>query len=122
MTFPGKGNEQYSHSQSKLIVKFSLDESLSGNFTRKGEHLIYTHSLTLEDALKSATIAFKSLDGRPISINLDQPITPQTIHRLEKEGMPNPDTSVTSELTNHLQTLHEMPKGDLFIKFDIHFP
>ena len=119
LTFPGKGNEQYTHSQSKLIVKFTMDESISQKFVRRGDNLIYTHSLSLEDALRSATIAFSTLDGRPMSINLDQPITPQTIHRVEGEGMPKLENK---DLFSHLETLKTMPKGDLFIKFDIHFP
>lgn len=82
LTLPGKGNEQYTHAQSSIIVKFELDESQSGNYTKRGHNLIYTHSLSLEDALNCANIAFETLDGRPISINLDQPITPQTVHRV----------------------------------------
>ena len=75
--------------------------------------------MSLVDALESVDIHLETLDGRPISLNLDQPITPQTVHRVEGEGMPIIDSS---ELSNHLQTLRDMKKGDLFIKFDIHFP
>ena len=50
-------------------------------------------------------------------------LTPQSIHKMAGEGMPIKVTPVDpTELTNHLQPLSAIPKGDLYIKFDITFP
>ena len=76
LTFKGKGNEQFFNDRSSLIVKFALDESASGNFVRSGNNLVYTHSMSLVDALKSAPMCLRTLDGRVINVNVDQPITP----------------------------------------------
>ena len=56
LTYPNRGNEQFSFPRSSLIVKLQLDESSPTKFMRKGNDLIYTHSLTLEDALRSVPI------------------------------------------------------------------
>jgi DnaJ family protein B protein 4 len=55
---------------------------------RRGDNLIYTHSLTLKEALTSAPICIHTLDNRDINVNLDQVITPQTVHKIPSEGMP----------------------------------
>lgn len=123
LTFAGLGNEQYQNARSNLVVKLLLDESFKSNFVRSGHNLIYTHSMDLKDALASAPVSLKTLDDRVININLDQPITPQTVHKIEGEGMPikvNP--SELAEYQQHLRPLGALPKGDLYVKFDIHFP
>ena len=49
LTFPNKGNEAYGHPPSKLLIKFK--EVPHESFQRKGQELIYTHKISLEDAL-----------------------------------------------------------------------
>ena len=59
-------------------MKFKLDNSKieQTNYSRKGDDLIYTHTLTLEEAILSRPIKIKTLDGRSINVNLDVMITP----------------------------------------------
>jgi len=117
------GNEQFQHPRSNLCIKLALDESVPTQYTRKGSDLVYTHSCKLIDALTSAPVRFKTLDDRELSLNLDQMLTPQSIHKMAGEGMPiTVQPEDPSELTNHLQPLSAIPKGDLYIKFDITFP
>lgn len=63
--------------------------------------------MTLEEALLSRPVHFKTLDGRSINVNLDTMITPQTCHCIPGEGMPKTDGT---------------GNGDLYIKFNIQFP
>lgn len=77
-------------------------------FERKGDDLVYTHCLSLEDALISKPFQIRTLDDRYININLDQMITPQTTHFIKGEGMPKKASN--------------KEKGDLTIKFSIQFP
>jgi DnaJ family protein B protein 4 len=106
-----------------LVIKLALDDSIETKYMRKGNDLVYTHSLKLIEALTSAPVRFKTLDDREVSLNLDQLLTPQSIHKMAGEGMPiTVEPTDPSELTNHLQPLSAIPKGDLYIKFDIHFP
>lgn len=68
--------------------------------------MIYTHTMSMEDALMSRPIHLKTLDGRAINVNLDVMITPQTMHMIPGEGMPKSGGG----------------KGNLNIKFNITFP
>ena len=56
LTFPSKGNEAYSYHQAPLHVKYVLKDGPGCNYRRKGNDLIYTHTLSLEDALLSRSV------------------------------------------------------------------
>ena len=51
----------------------------------------------------------------------DEIIAPQTVKLIREEGMPIQNES-SEDLMRHLKTVEEMPKGDLYLKFDIQFP
>ena len=51
LTYAGKGNEQYTYPRSALKIKLIEDTSVSTNFLRRGNNLIYTHSLSLQAAI-----------------------------------------------------------------------
>jgi DnaJ-class molecular chaperone len=72
--------------------------------------------MSLKDALKSAPIRLITLDNRCINLNIDQNITPQAVHQIIGEGMPLP-----KEISG-IVALSQMPKGNLYVKFDIAFP
>jgi len=90
LTYETKGNQAYACKNSALVVKFKLDNSAveENRYKRKGDDLIYTHTMTLEEALLSRPISLKTLDARSINVNLDVMITPQTVHTIPGEGMP----------------------------------
>ena len=50
LTFAGKGNEQFTYPRSALKIKLVEDKSVKTNFIRRGNDLIYMHSLSLRDA------------------------------------------------------------------------
>ena len=49
-------------------------------------------------------------------------ITPQTVKVLEGEGMPIPLGHDQDLLNMNIKPLGQLPRGDLYVKFDIHFP
>jgi len=111
LTFPSKGNEAYACHQSQLKVTFGLampSDISEIKFRRAGDDLIYTHTLTLEEALFSHPVSLRTLDNRVLRISLDKTITPQTVHTVSGEGMPRKSDS--------------KQRGDLKIKFNIIFP
>uniref|UniRef100_A0A7S3CN57 Chaperone DnaJ C-terminal domain-containing protein n=1 Tax=Strombidium rassoulzadegani TaxID=1082188 RepID=A0A7S3CN57_9SPIT len=110
LTYPTKGNQAFACKQSALKIRFELfekDEQLL-RYKTKGEDLIYTHKVSLEDAIMCKPIHIKTLDNRNLVINLDQIISQQTTHKIPGEGMPRKDGSPG--------------KGDLYIKFEVIFP
>lgn len=55
-TFKGKGNEEYGHPRSDLIVKLAEQEDPNSKYARSGDNLIYTHSMSLVDSFNSSPI------------------------------------------------------------------
>ena len=79
-TYAGEGHEAYGHDRSALNIKVLLKNDPADEcckcYTRRGNNLIYTHTLTLKDALASAPIRLETLNARVLTINLDRLITP----------------------------------------------
>lgn len=86
LVFSEKGNESFGSRPSDLVVKF--EQEPHDSFVRKGDDLIYTHKLTLEDALMSQTVAVKTLDSRTVQVCPDEVISPDTRLVVKGEGMP----------------------------------
>lgn len=74
LTFSSKGNEAEGHNPSKLIIRFI--QKPHETYRRKDDDLIYTHRITLEEALLSLPIKIKALDGRNLITTVDEIITP----------------------------------------------
>lgn len=49
LVFPSKGNEAFAWAASRLVIKFKQEDH--ENYRRNGNDLIYSHRLTLEEAL-----------------------------------------------------------------------
>lgn len=112
--FKGMGNEEAGKEPSELLIK--IKEKCHPNFKRvNGKDLVYIKRLTLAQALNSEPVKIVTLDGRNISVTMDEIIAPQTVKLVKGEGMPiyQKETDV-KDLT--------VKKGDLYIKFDIRFP
>ena len=77
LTFTNKGNEAEGHKPSRLVVHFQ--QIANDNFRRKDNDLIYTHKISLEEALLSQPIKIKALDGRTLITTIDEIITPQSV-------------------------------------------
>ena len=57
-----------------------------------------------------------------LTINLDRLITPQTIHVIPNEGMTNSGANASEREANALKNYMQLPRGNLYIKFNILFP
>lgn len=99
-----------------MIVKIKEKKHLK--FKRANTNdLIYTHKITLVQALNSEPVSLTTLDGRKLTITMDEIISPQTVKLVKGEGMP------IFNKENPLENLlFKDKKGDLYIKFDIKFP
>jgi len=106
----GDGEQQPGMESGDLIVVLT-EKKLDGElFIRKGDDLIYNHTLTLAEALTGFELQIKHLDDR-ILVVTSEPNTvtkPDDVKLIPEEGMPR----------------HKMPfeKGRLFIKFHVEFP
>jgi len=90
-------------------IAFVIRDKAHAKFTRDGSNIIYTHKITLRDALCGSIIEVPTLDGRKHGLNLvDEVIKPSSTKKLQGFGLPFPKDSSR--------------KGDLIVKFDIQFP
>ncbi|KAJ8568030.1 hypothetical protein K7X08_020752 [Anisodus acutangulus] len=106
ITFQEKGNEQPGVVPADLV--FIIDEKPHRVFSRDGNDLIVTLNISLAEALTGSTVHLTTLDGRNLTIPINNVIQPNYEHVVPGEGMPLPkDPS---------------KKGNLRIKFDIKFP
>jgi DnaJ-class molecular chaperone len=62
LTYEQRGNEAEGHKPSNLVIHFK--QAAHSFLKRKNNDLIYTHSVTLEQALLSEPVKIKALDGR----------------------------------------------------------
>ena len=99
------GNQAPGHVNSNLVIKFK--QLPHDSYRRKGHDLILKQKITLQQAFESAPCAFRTLDGRALTIAIDEQIAPSTCKLLEDEGMPVEGTD---------------QKGNLYMTFDIQFP
>lgn len=106
ITFPEKGNEQPNIIPADLV--FIIDEKPHSTYTREGNDLVVTQKISLAEALTGYTVHLTTLDGRSLSIPINNVIHPNYEEVVPMEGMPIPK--------------EPSKKGNLRIKFNIQFP
>ena len=93
------------------------------NYERKGDDIIYTHTLTLVEALQMQPVAVNTLDGRKVFVSPTSVVTPQTELRVAGEGMPKAVTGdIVADTTTQTLPEAQQPKGDLIVRFNVVFP
>lgn len=106
ITFPEKGNELPNIIPADLV--FIIDEKPHRLFTRDGDDLVVTQKISLAEALTGVTVNLTTLDGRNLTIPVNNVINPNYEEVVPREGMPIRKDSST--------------RGNLRIKFIIKFP
>ncbi|CAL1413780.1 unnamed protein product [Linum trigynum] len=106
ITFPEKGNQEPGVSPADLI--FVVDEKPHALFKRDGNDLVVHQKVSLLEALSGKTVELTTLDGRFLTVPVDEVIKPGHEVVIANEGMP-----ISKEPNN---------RGDLRIKFDVKFP
>lgn len=106
ITFPKEGDQGPNNIPSDII--FIVKDKEHPSFRRDGNNLIYTTSLPLGKALTGCLIDVPTLDGRLISIPINDIVSPGYTKVVRGEGVPLSNNSTV--------------KGDLIIAFDIKFP
>lgn len=68
-------------------------------------------------------VSVKTLDGRTVCATPNSYVTSETVLEIANEGMPNAGVNdFVIDAETSLLPVSQMPKGNLKIKFDIHFP
>jgi len=115
LRYPQEGNEASGHLSSDLVFTIAEDKHL--NYKRVKNDLYYTATISLLAALKAHPIQLETLDGRCLSVSIDEVISPQTKRRVTGEGMP-----IYREVNSTEAFMQTEKKGDLYVQFNIVFP
>ncbi|CAI5465251.1 unnamed protein product [Closterium sp. Yama58-4] len=105
ITFPEKGNEQPGLVPADLV--FVIEEKQHEFYKREGIDLLCTQKISIADALLDYTLNLTTLDGRQLSIPLNEVIYPGYEKVIPREGMPGKELG---------------KRGNLRIRFDVRFP
>ncbi|KAL7754346.1 hypothetical protein RI367_000327 [Sorochytrium milnesiophthora] len=89
-------------------VVFVVQEVPHKHFARDGVNLIYTHTLSLKEALIGTVVHIDTLDGRRLAIPVYEVISPNYTKIIPGEGMP--------------KIKDNTHRGDLILKFRMQFP
>jgi len=106
ITFPKEGDEMPGMEPQDIV--FVLEEKPHPYLKREKDDLVYTHTISLAQALTGFDVPIQTLDGRRLNIPIREVVSPSSTKIISGEGMPlqkNPNQ-----------------KGNLIIKFNIVFP
>lgn len=96
LRYEGHGDETPRSSQD---IVFVVKQKPHPHYKREGDHLIYTTTLTLEEALLGAKVSLPAFAGRPaLSFELKEPISSTYVHTIRGQGMPNSKLKTTGDL------------------------
>lgn len=115
------GNESAESHTSDLV--FKIKQQPHDCYRRDGDNLIYTHKLSLCDAIQAAPVIIETLDGRQMTVSFDEVINPETQKVVPNEGMPILKINENVlELQTYGKSGKDPERGDLIVEFDIAFP
>jgi len=106
ITFEEKGNERPNVTPADVV--FIVDEKPHSEFTRDGNDLIVTRRISVTEAFTGYTGRLITLDGRNLTLPINDVIHPNYQKVVPNEGMP-----ILGDPSQ---------RGVLKIKFDIRFP
>lgn len=117
LTFKGVGNEAPGKKTSDLIV--TIKSKPHDQFRRVNSDLFLVYKLTLIEALNSVPLKITALDRRQLFVTMDEIISPQTVKKIDGEGLPVLEENKSRFFNKSASSLK---KGDLYISFFITFP
>jgi len=106
----GEGEQEPGVPAGDVIIQVREKVEKDSAWERQGDNLIYSHKITLAEALTGFQFHIKHLDNRVLVVNSepDAVVKPGDIKVIDNEGMPIKG--------------RPLAKGRLFIKFDVEFP
>jgi DnaJ-class molecular chaperone len=104
ITYPGDGDQMPGRPAADLV--FIIKELKHPIFTRDGDNLVIEKQISLCEALTGFTIRQQGIDGKILTLEVDDVVAPGTERRLSGQGMPSKKGG----------------RGDLIFQFKVNFP
>ena len=106
ITYSKEGDQAIGRTPADLV--FVVQEKPHPNFTRVGNDLHYTANISLNHALCGGLVEVPLIEGGVVPLPLNEVVNPESTRRISGHGMP--------------LSKHPEKRGDLIVKFKIHFP
>ncbi|KAF7491545.1 DnaJ -like protein subfamily B member 4 [Sarcoptes scabiei] len=106
ITFPREGDQNPGTIPSDII--FIIQDKPHKIFKRDGADILYTHKITLKNALCGHQVRIPTLENDEVALRINDVITPTTVRRISGRGLP--------------YSKEPSKRGDLVVRFDIVFP
>jgi DnaJ-class molecular chaperone len=112
VSFLGEGDEAPGTLPPDLVFVIQEKSGSDAGYERAGDDLVFTHKISLADALTDCSLQIPTLDQRIISLACPEVVSPFYEKLIPGEGMPLSKPKSGSSAS----------KGDLIIRFHILFP
>ncbi|KPP69592.1 dnaJsubfamily B member 1-like [Scleropages formosus] len=106
ITFPREGDETPTNIPADIV--FVVKDKPHKVFKRDGSDIIYPAKISLRDALCGCTVKALTLDGRTVTVTMQDIVRPGMKRRVTGEGLPLPKCPEK--------------RGDLVVEFEVKFP
>ncbi|KAK1803098.1 hypothetical protein P4O66_021629 [Electrophorus voltai] len=106
VTFPREGDETPTNIPADIV--FVVRDKPHPLFRRDGSDIIYPARVSLKEALCGCTVKTPTLDGRTLTLPIQDIIRPGMKRRFTGEGLPLPKTPDR--------------RGDIIVEFEVKFP
>lgn len=117
------GNQVAGNKPSNVVIKINRVDHC--DYKRVGNDLVFTKKISLLEAISQQPCTLKTLDGRSLTVTADDQVSPQSCKLVRGEGMPIPQAlqfNIDPEAPFQIASQQAPQKGDLYVRFDIHFP
>jgi len=107
ITFPKEGDRKPGIVPADVVL--TVKDKPHSQFTRdSSNNLLYTAKISLRDSLTGGQMEVPTLDGRKIKLRFNGIVKPDSIKRINGEGLPLPKSP--------------SKRGDLIVKYEVRFP
>ena len=93
MVIKREGNEQPGYEPTDLIIRLKAADNCDCTFKRLGDDLLYTHKMSLQDAIRCKPMRITTMDGKVIRVPVDEVLSPGSVKVFNGWGMPIEDSN-----------------------------